>query len=126
MSNTNPVATVPVLVALAVVSQLLPSSNSAQASISVVVTDSTGVAQPAVALTGDETPTPFAFQTNVAPGAGQVVATALDTNGNPIGQPLTSAFSITPQATFNSPTGITVTPVTNTVAAAAAHTAAAK
>ena len=125
MSNTNPVPLIPVLVAIAISSLPLPSSNSAQASISVVVTDSTGVAQPAVALTGAET-TPFAFQTNVAPGAGQVVATALDTNGDPIGQPLTSAFSITPQATFNAPTGITVTPVTNTVAAAAAHTAAAK
>jgi len=117
---------IPVLVALTVTSTPLPAANAAQASISAVVTDSTGVAQSPVLLTGAETPTPWAFNTSVAPGAGTVVFTALDTAGATIGTPFTLPFTIAAAATFNAPTGGSVTPVTNTVTSAAAHVAAAR
>lgn len=86
-------------------------TGAAYASTSVVVTDSTGVAQPPVILTGKETPTPFSFTTSVAPGAGTVVATDVDVNGatlNTVSQTFTEAGT-TP--TFTPTSGITVTPV---------------
>ncbi len=85
-------------------------TGAAYAGTSVVVTDSTGVAQPAVVLNGKETP-PFSFQTSVAPGAGTVVATDLDVNGatlSTLSQPFTEAGT---PATFNPAASITVTPV---------------
>lgn len=114
---------IPVTVQVATTTTPLPSTNAAQASISVVVTDSSGAAQPAVVLVGTETP-PWSFTTSVNPGTGSVTGTALDTAGAVIGTPFTAAFTVTPAATFQAPTGITVTPVTGTVAAAAAHVAA--
>lgn len=117
---------IPVIVAVSTVTTPLPASNAAQASISVVVTDSSGAAQNAVILTGIETPTPWAFSTSVNPGAGSVTATALDTAGATIGTPLVSAFTVTPQAVFQAPSAITVTAQTGTVATAAAHVMAAR
>jgi hypothetical protein len=111
---------VPVIVAIQIGPSTPTPTGAAFASTSVVVTDSTGVAQAAVLLTGVETPTPWAFSTSVASGAGTVVATALDVNGATIAGPISQAFTEagTPAAFFP-PTGITVTPVTATVAAAA-------
>lgn len=88
-------------------------TGAAYASTSVVVTDSTGVSQPPVVLTGKELPTPFSFTTSVAPGAGTVVATDLDVNGAVINGPVTQTFTEagTPP-TFAPTSGITVTPVT--------------
>jgi hypothetical protein len=117
---------IPVVVAITTVTTPLPASNAAQASISIVVTDSTGAAQSAVLLNGNETPTPWAFTTSVNPGAGTVTATALDTAGATIGTPLTSSFTVTPQAVFQAPSAITVSAQTSSVASAAAHVAAAR
>lgn len=90
-------------------------TGAAFASTSVVVTDSTGVAQPAVLLTGSETPTPWAFTTSVALGAGSVTATDLDVNGAVLGTPVTQTFTEagSPPAapTYLPTTAITVTPV---------------
>lgn len=90
-----------------------PTPNGvAFAATSVVVTDSTGIAQPAVLLTGVETPTPWAFTTSVAAGTGSVTATDLDVNGAVLGTPVTQGFSeVGPAPTFLPTTGITVTPV---------------
>ena len=94
-------------------------TGAAYASTSVIVTDSTGVAQPAVILTGKETPTPFAFSTSVAPGAGSVTATDLDVNGAALGSQLVQTFTEAGSPpTFFPSTGISVTPVTAAVAAA--------
>jgi hypothetical protein len=92
----------------------LPSTNAAFAGTSVVVTDSTGVAQKAVVLTGVETPTPWGFTTSVAAGAGTITATDLDSTGAVIGTPVTQTFTEVgspPPATFPQTTAITVTPV---------------
>src|ERR1700679_2985025 len=102
---------VPVIVAIAKGASISTPTGAAFASTSVVVTDSSGVAQPAVLLTGAETPTAWAFSTSVNPGAGTVVATDLDVNGVALGQPITQTFTEAgspPQ--FFPPTGITVTP----------------
>ncbi len=111
---------VPVIVAIAVGPSIATPTGVPFANISVVVTDSTGVAQAPVLLTGNELPTPWAFSTSVAPGAGTVVATATDTGGTVIAPVITQAFTEagTPPA-FTPPTGITVTPVTAAVAALA-------
>jgi hypothetical protein len=114
----------PVLVQVGTTTTPLPTTNAAQASISCVVTDSSGSAQTAVVLTGTETP-PWSFSTSVNAGAGTVVCTALDTAGATIGTPFTGSFTITPAAIFQAPSSVTVTPAT-TVAAAAIHAAAAK
>ncbi len=87
----------------------VPTGGAAFASTSVVVTDSTGVAQPAVLLTGAETPNPWAFATTVAPGAGSVTATDLDVNGAVLGTPITQTFTEVAPATFLPTTGITIT-----------------
>ena len=111
---------VPVIVAIQKGASIATPTGAQFASTSVVVTDSSGVAQPAVLLTGVETPTPWAFSTSVAPGNGTVVATDLDVNGATLGTPISQAFTEagTP-ANFLPSTGISVTPVTATVAAAA-------
>jgi hypothetical protein len=87
------------------------STGAAYAGTSVVVTDSTGTAQPAVVLTGKETPTPWTFSTSVAVGAGTVVANDLDVNGavlNTISQTFTEVGT---PVTFAPTATITVTPV---------------
>jgi hypothetical protein len=111
---------VPVIVAIAKGTSISTPTGAAFKNTSVVVTDSTGAPQTAVLLTGAETPTPWAFSTSVAPGAGSVVSTDFDINGATLGTPITQAFTEagTPPA-FLPTTGITVTPVTATVAAAA-------
>jgi hypothetical protein len=84
----------------------LPSSNAAQASISIVVTDSASTVYPAVVLTGTETPTAWSFTATYAAGAATAVATALDTAGATIGTPASYPFTVTAKAsagTFNAP-----------------------
>jgi hypothetical protein len=103
---------VAVIVAIAVGPSTPTPTGAAFASTSVVVTDSSGVAQSPVLLTGAETPTPWAFTTSVAPGLGTVVATALDVNGVTLGTPITQSFTeLGSPPNFLPPTGITVTPV---------------
>jgi hypothetical protein len=111
---------VQVIVALAQGPSQSTPTGAVYAGTSVVVTDSTGVAQAAVTLTGKESPTPFAFTTSVAVGAGTATATDLDVNGATLGTPVTQAFTEagTPPA-FLPTTGITVTPTTAAAAAAA-------
>ena len=115
---------VAVIVQVGIATTNLPAGSAAYANTSVVVTDSSGVPQPAVLLTGAETPTPWAFQTSVNVGAGTVVATAMDANGVAIpGASVSQAFTeagTPPPATFPSPTSITVTPVAAASALAAA------
>jgi len=113
---------VQVLVVVAKGASINTPTGAAFQSTSVVVTDSTGTAQPAVLLTGSELPTPWAFTTSVAPGNGTVVATDLDANGAVIGGPVTQSFTEagTPP-TFSPSTGITVTPTANTSAVSAAR-----
>lgn len=109
-----------VIVALTKGAPIATPSGAAFASTSVVVTDSSGVAQPAVLLTGAETPTPWAFPTSVNPGSGTVVATDLDVNGVTLGTPVSQSFTEAGSPpTFLPTTGITVTPT----ATAAAKTA---
>jgi hypothetical protein len=112
---------VPVIVALGKGGSVATPTGAAFLNTSVVVTDSSGVAQPAVLLTGVETPTPWAFSTSVNVGAGTVVSTDFDINNAVLGTPISQAFTEagTPPA-FLPTTGITVTPVTAAVAAAAA------
>src|ERR1700684_3074794 len=113
-------ALIAVIVAITKGTSTPTQTGAAFASTSVVVTDSSGVAQPAVLLTGVETPTPWAFSTSVAPGAGTVVATDLDINGATLGTPISQPFTEagTPPNFFPT-TGITVSPVTASVTAAA-------
>jgi len=103
---------VKVIVAIAKGAAIPTQTGAAFASTSVVVTDSTGTAQPAVLLNGTETPTPWAFSTSVAVGAGTVVATDMDVNGATLGTPVSQSFTEvgSPQM-FTPSTGITVTPV---------------
>jgi hypothetical protein len=111
---------VPVIVAIAKGASIATPTGAAFASTSVVVTDSSGTPQPAVLLTGVETPTPWAFSTSVAPGAGTVVATDLDANGATLGTPVSQSFTEAGSPpNFLPTTSISVTPVTATVAAAA-------
>jgi hypothetical protein len=103
---------VQVTVALTKGPAIATQTGAAFKNTSVVVTDSTGVAQAPVLLTGAETPTPWAFATSVAPGAGTVVATDLDINGATLGTPISQAFTEAGSPpTFLPSTGITVTPV---------------
>jgi len=120
---------VQVLVTITPVKAPLPAGVTAGA-LSVVVTDSTGVAQPAVALTGSEVP-PFSFNTSLplsADGvtvAATIVQTALDSTGVAVvypGNPSAPlALSLTEPA-FNAPGTATIT---LTPAAVAAHPAVA-
>jgi hypothetical protein len=113
-----------VIVAITKGTSIPTQTGAAFASTSVVVTDSSGVAQPAVLLTGTETPTPWAFSTSVNPGAGTVVATDLDANGATLGSPVSQTFTEagTPPA-FLPTASISVTPVQPQVAAAASKKA---
>ena len=111
---------IPVIVAIAKGASIPTPNGAAFASTSVVVTDSSGTPQPAVLLTGVETPTPWAFSTSVAAGAGSVVATDLDVNGATLGVAVTQAFTEAGSPpSFLPTTAITVTPVAAAVAAAA-------
>lgn len=104
-----------VTVALTFSSSINTPTGAAYAKTNVVVTDSTGVAQPAVAVT----PTSPSFVASVAPGAGTVVATDVDVNGatlSSISQVFTEAGS---PPTFTPAATITVTPVTSQSAIAA-------
>jgi hypothetical protein len=83
-----------------------PPGVSAFRELSVVVTDSTGVAQPPVILDGGEIPTPWSFEAQVAPGQGEIVVTALDVNGVVIGTPLKVSFAAGGPATYPKPTSI--------------------
>lgn len=109
---------VQVLIAIAQSALVNTPTGAAYAGTSVVVTDSTGVAQPAVVLTGKETP-PFSFTTSVAPGDGTAVATAIDINGAALESPVSQAFTEagSPQQ-FPPTSGITVTPVSVATASA--------
>ncbi len=108
---------IPVIVALAKSASILTPTGAAFASTSVVVTDSSGVAQTAVLLTGSES-TPWAFSTSVNPGNGTVVATDLDINGATLGVPVTQTFTEAGSPpTFLPTSGITVTPVSATALA---------
>lgn len=108
-----------VIVALTQGASIPTQTGAAYAGTSVVVTDSTGVAQPAVVLTGKETPTPFAFTTSVASGAGTVVAQDTDVNGAALGSPVSQAFTEAGSpASFNPTSAITVTPTSGVVTAA--------
>jgi hypothetical protein len=114
-----------VLVALTKGASINTPTGAASAGTSVVITDSTGAAQAPVVLTGAETPTPWAFTTNVAVGAGTVVTTDVDVNGATLGTPITQTFSEagTPP-TFSPTTAISVTPTASTAAVAAVRAAA--
>jgi hypothetical protein len=118
---------VQVIVALGKGNSIATPTGAAFANTSVVITDSSGVAQPAQLLTGNESPTPWAFTTSVAPGNGTAVATDLDASGTTLGSPVTQSFTEAGSPpTFLPTSGITVTPVTGAVAAAAARVAAAR
>jgi hypothetical protein len=112
---------IPVIVAITKGASIPTQTGAAFASTSVVVTDSSGTPQPAVLLTGVETPTPWAFSTSVNPGAGTVVATDLDATGATLGTPVSQSFTEagTPPS-FLPTTGITVTPASATATATAA------
>lgn len=127
MSSTSPLPTAPYLVQLTVASLPLPASNAAQASIVATITDTTGNVLAPVTLLGTETP-PWSFQIQLTHSttAGSASFQALDTSGAAIGLPLTGPFTIAPAATFNSPASFTVTAVTSSVSASAAHVAAAR
>lgn len=102
---------VQVTVAIAKGAGINTPTGAAFASTSVVVTDSTGVAQPAVLLNGSEA-TPWTFTASVALGDGTVVATDLDVNGAALGAPVSQTFDEAGSPpTFLPTTGITVTPV---------------
>jgi len=97
-----------VLIALTQGASINTQTGAAYASTSVVVTDSTGVAQPAVVLKA----APWSFTASVAVGAGTVVATDLDVNGATLGSPVSQSFTeIGSPPTFAPTSGITVTPV---------------
>lgn len=109
---------------LAVTTAPLPSSNAAQASNSVVVTDAAGTVFPAVVLTGAES-TPWSWAATYAQGTANAVVTPLDVNGATIGTALTTSFAgvaVVP-ATFEQPTGISFVANTTSAAAAAVHAA---
>lgn len=111
---------VQVIVALTKGAVIPSPTGAAYASTSVVVTDSAGTAQTPVVLTGNETPTAFAFTTSVAPGAGTVVAQDLDVNGAAMGSPVTASFTEAGTPTTFAPTsGISVTPANAPVLSAA-------
>jgi len=101
---------VQVTIALTQGAPITSPTGAAYAGTSVVVTDSTGVAQAPVVLTGKETP-PFTFQTSVAPGAGTVVATDQDVNGATLSSVSQSFTEAGTPVTFAPTSGITVTPV---------------
>lgn len=100
---------VKVTVVLAQGAAITSPTGAAYKNTSVVVTDSTGVAQTAVVLNGTETP-PWTFSTSVAPGAGTVVATDLDVNGATLSTVSQAFTEVGTPVTFAPTSGITVTP----------------
>jgi len=80
------------------------------ANISVAITDNSGVALTPVTVNGTETPAWTVTATGTA-GASEAMAvlTALDTNGNAIGSPITITETGTGGTTFPAPTGGTIT-----------------
>lgn len=118
-----------VLITITPVKAPLPAGISAGV-LSVVVTDSTGASQPAVALTGSETP-PFSFITSLPISsdgvtvAASIVETALDSTGTPIvypGNPSAPIALTLTEPSFNAPGAATMS---LTPAAAAANPAVA-
>jgi hypothetical protein len=116
---------VQVLITLGVTNTPLPAGIT-NGSISAVVTDSTGAAQPAVSLTGIETP-PYSFTTSLPLSADgvtvacSVVATDLDSNGTPIAVPgnPTAAIQLTAtEPSFNAANGTATMSLTPAAAAA--------
>jgi hypothetical protein len=126
MSTPSPVL-VPGIATLAVTTGIpLPASNAAQASNSVVVTDSAGTVYPAVALTGAETPNAWSYAVTYASGPASAVVTPLDTAGAVIGTPATYTFTVTPAApaaTFTAPAGFGFVAAATSSATAAIHKA---
>src|SRR5580658_9361890 len=112
---------------LAVSTQPLPSSNAAQASNSVVVTDAAGTVYPAVVLTGAES-TPWSWAATYATGTAGAVVTPLDINGATIGTAITTSFSVAAPVvpTFEAPTGITFVASATSASVAAKAAALAK
>jgi hypothetical protein len=114
-----------VLITIGVAQTVLPAGITA-GSMSAVVTDSTGAAQPAVTLTGSETP-PYSFTASLPISsdgvtvAASVVATALDSNGNAISVPgnPSAPISLTlTEPSFNAPNGTATMALTPAAAAA--------
>jgi hypothetical protein len=123
MSTPSPLL-VPGIATLSVTPTPLPAGNAAQASVSVVVTDSAGTVYPPVVLTGAESPTPWSYSATFASGSATAVAVALDTSGNTIGTPATLGFTVTaatPPQTFENPTGFGFTAAATSSATAALH-----
>lgn len=112
---------------LAVSTQPLPSSNAAQASNSVVVTDAAGTVFPAVVLTGAEIPA-WSWAATYAQGSATAVVTAMDSAGATIGTPLSTSFSVVAvvAATFSAPSAVSFVANTTSAAAAATHAALSK
>jgi hypothetical protein len=76
------------------------------------VTDASGAVQTG-SVNGTETPTPWTAQFTVAPGAGSVTATDVDTTGAVIGTPVTQAYTTgTVTSSGLQTSGITVSVVT--------------
>ncbi len=100
------------------------STGAAYASTSCVVTDSTGVAQPAVNVT-PANPTFNFSAAAVAGGLGALVATDVDVNGAVLNQTSTPFTEVGSPPTFSPNTGATITPVGGAAAAAAKARAAA-
>jgi len=112
---------VQVILALAVTSEPMPPTSAAQASNSVVVTDAAGTVYPAVVLTGAEA-TPWNWAATLAVGAANGVATPLDINGQVIGAAVQCPFVVptpVPVASYEAPTGISVTLAASSAAARA-------
>jgi hypothetical protein len=124
MSSPNPVFVAGTATLAVTPGVPLPSSNVAQASISVVVTDSAGNTLPAVVLSGAETPVPWSYSATFASGPATAVATAPDTAGATIGSVGTYQFTVAaapPAQTFTAPAGFGFVAAATSPAAAAVH-----
>jgi hypothetical protein len=124
---------VSVIIQAAVTQTALPAGISA-GNVSAVVTDSTGAAQPAVTLTGSESP-PFSLTTSLPVSAdgitvsASVVYTSLDSTGTAIvatGNPSASIALTLTEPAFPLATGATMTLTPAAAAANPAIAAAAK
>lgn len=127
MSTPSPVVVAGIATLTPNPGQPLPSGSAAQASISVVVTDSAGTVYAAVPLTGAETPTPWSYAATFASGSATAVATYLDVNGATIGTPASFSFTVqaaAPPATFTAAAGFGFVAAATSPATAAVHRAA--
>jgi hypothetical protein len=115
---------VPGVATLSVTTQPLPSTNAAQASNSVVVTDAASSVYAPVVLTGAES-TPWAWAATYAAGPATAVVTPLDVNGATIGTPLSTTFTVVAAipATFEAPSSIAFVAASTSAAVAAVHAA---